>query len=94
METRILLLMMLGVSLLFFGCAKKAPEAPAEVAAEDGDVTGPAGEPAGTEPEAEPEEPAEVPEETQKLADLFKVDTDKPLEGEGLDLETPEAKEE
>ncbi len=91
MDTKILLLVMLGISLLVFGCAKKAPEAPAEVAAEE---EPPAEEPAAGPEEAEPEEPAEVSEDMQKLADLFSVDTDKPLEDEGLDVETPAAKEE
>jgi hypothetical protein len=86
MNGRILLILLLGISFLFFGCAKQA-EAPQE----EQEI-----------PEAEETPPAEeVEEETpvdndtglseEDLADLFQIETDEPLGGEGLDTSTPSA---
>jgi hypothetical protein len=73
MNARILLLLLLGISFLFFGCAKKGDAAT--------EVT---------------EEPGEAPEEggdkAEEVADLFQIDTDKPLGDEGLDMDSPSAK--
>jgi len=100
MDGKTLLLLLLGVSFLFFGCAKKgeaAPEAP-------GAQLGPSGETTTPEPEATPSAEANATpsapnatagedDGTEALADLFRVETDKPLEDEGLDTSTPKSKE-
>jgi hypothetical protein len=115
MNGRLLLLLLLGASFLFFGCAKKgepAPEAPGTQLGPAGETTPPADD---TTPPAEvndtPQADANVtpPAETNEtdgeddaddaedgigdLADLFQIDTDKPLEDEGFDTSTPESKE-
>ncbi len=98
MNMRIVLLLIIGVSFLFFGCAKQAgePAAPAEESEEEVEVPEeevPAEEEPGEVPpvEEEPEEeiPENVSEEEQELADLFQIDTDEPLGDEGLGMETP-----
>jgi len=126
MNNKLMLLLVLGVSLVLFGCAKPAGESNLPPTGEIGaaDEVPPATDTPETEepietpeveetPEDEPEapvaepetpeieEPEEVPEETEPvtevdeeaLADLFQVDTDKPLEDEGYDVETPSAQE-
>ena len=85
MNMRVVLLLIVGASFLFFGCAKQAeePAAPAEEVEEE--VTGE--EVAVEEPEEVPpveelpeeEIPENVSEEEQELADLFQIDTDEPL---------------
>ncbi|MFH2101281.1 MAG: hypothetical protein ABII71_04325 [Candidatus Micrarchaeota archaeon] len=109
MNTKLMLLLVLGMSLVLFGCAKKAE--PDTTLSPEGEL-GPAGEvpeaapdavPETPEPDAPPAEPENLtvprgpgpvelpPSETdeEKLADLFQIDTDQPLEDEGLDIETP-----
>ncbi len=119
MDIKIVLLLVLGVSFLFFGCAgKKAnpnegvkydeiestepdetvtPPPAQEPSADDStdvedeteaDDSDEAGD--SDESSVEDEQEVEADEETEALADLFVVDTDKPLEGEGFDVESPE----
>ncbi len=115
MDIKIVLLLVLGVSFLFFGCAgKKAnpdegvkydeiestepddPAPPAEEASDDDSTDVEETEEDGsdmedgTQEEESDEEEMGADEETEELADLFVVDTDKPLEGEGFDVESPE----
>lgn len=94
MNTKILLLLLLGVSFLFFGCAKKAAET--DNVSETDDVTEEE-ETADEEDETteEDNETAEEPdEEEEELADLFDIDKDKPVGDEGLDVESPSSESE
>jgi hypothetical protein len=91
MNGRILLLLLLGASFLFFGCAKKgesAPEAP-------GTQLGPAGEtsPPKTQDNATAPAKDNLTEDEKSVADLFQIDTDKPMGDEGLGTDTPKSKE-
>jgi hypothetical protein len=115
MDIKIVLLLLLGVSFLFFGCAGKKAQNPNEGVKYDEIESTEPDVPVTTTPvEAETsddvptdvvdeievedsdeapeetEEEIEVDEETEDLADLFVIDTDKPLEGEGFDVESPE----
>ena len=102
MNTKLLILLVLGVSLVFFGCTKRAsggnetlptidaPENELPVANETPEDPG--------EPEEEPGEPSAPPSETtetipetseEELADLFDISTEEPVGGEGLDSESP-----
>lgn len=106
MNTRIVLLLILGISFLFFGCAKPAEEEVAPTVEtgevkEEMEVTEEEEVPVEEEleevpPAEEPEEeiPEGVSEEDQALADLFQIDTDEPLGDQGLGTETPSAQEE
>ena len=77
MNAKMILLLLLGFSFLFMGCAKKDGAAPAE-------------QPPAEAPPEEGEPGVEVSiEEQERVADLFQVETDKPLEDEGLDIGTP-----
>ena len=99
MDIKIILLLMLATSVLMFGCAGKgkAPAAEtAEITTPDDQPEGPAEEEPATpaeeteEPEAsEPEEPSADASDDEALADLFQIDTDKPISDEGLDVDTP-----
>lgn len=121
MDTRILVLLLLGVSLLAFGCAAKnsgsptlgaanQTTAPANDTMDDSGQAGDASDGAmdnGTSGEGATNgtvqdevtpanDSGEVganasDDDLSGLADLFKVDTDKPLEGEGLDVESPDS---
>lgn len=83
MDKRMILLVLLGVSLLISGCAGKG--APArDVSAPDGDGGAPAQNDASGDDK-------EVSQADKDLADLFIIDADKPLEGEGFDVKSPEA---
>ena len=79
MNMRLLLLLLVGVSFLFFGCAKKG----------DGTVAAPTEEP----PTIDGSPSAGNASDAKELADLFQVDEGKPLEDEGLAMGTPSAKE-
>lgn len=102
MEIKIALMVLLAASFLMFGCAGKGSQTaagqPSEISASDG------GEPAVDNASAEEQQPAaeeqpagqppaEQPAETgsdgSELADLFQIDTDKPISDEGLDVSTP-----
>lgn len=76
MNAKILVLLLLGISFLFLGCAKRGDGAVQEET-----------------PEGEAPADGEVSEEEQELADLFQIDTDKPLEDEGYGVGTPSAQE-
>jgi len=117
MDIKIVLLLVLGVSFLFFGCAGKKAN-PNEGVKYDEIKSTESEEPVAPPPAEEPsdddstdeteeddsdvedgaeeeetdkeEEEMEVDGETEELADLFVIDTDKPLEGEGFDVESPE----
>lgn len=118
MDKKILVLLLLGLSLLAFGCAGKKADAPPTIGA--GDETAPAandvvddsgnetdengtmGDSADDAMDDDGDETADGEVSTNAsgsgkglsdLADLFNVDTDKPLEGEGLDVKTPESNE-
>lgn len=113
MDIKIVLLLVLGVSFLFFGCAGKkansnegvkydeiestepdepvtAPPAEDPSDAEPMDVEDETEEDDSDEGSVEDEEEMEADEQTEDLADLFEIDTDKPLEGEGFDVKSPE----
>ncbi|MFH1684948.1 MAG: hypothetical protein ABH983_01455 [Candidatus Micrarchaeota archaeon] len=114
MDIKIVLLLVLGVSFLFFGCASKkanpnegvkydeiestepddsVTSPPAEEEVSDDDSTYVEAETEADDSDegtVEHEEEFEADEETEDLADLFVIDTDKPLEGEGLDVKSPE----
>ncbi|MBU0532030.1 hypothetical protein KKB44_00905 [Candidatus Micrarchaeota archaeon] len=68
MKIKFLLLLLLGVSFLFFGCAKKGEE---------------------TNVTQTPNATQNISADDQELADLFQIDTDRPLGDEGLDTGTP-----
>jgi hypothetical protein len=115
MDTRILVLMLLGVSLLAFGCAAKNSGSPTLGAANQtvvpsNDTPADSGQVgAGSDEEimdnGTVQDGADMDDNSGEvgtnastsdknlsdLADLFKVDTDKPLEGEGLDVESPDS---
>jgi hypothetical protein len=116
MDAKILVLLLLGVSLLAFGCAGKKAQAPPTIGA--GDDTLPAANDTMDDSEDETDENESMDDSEDEseghdakddeegmdeantsgkdisdLADLFKVDSDKPLEGEGLDVKTPESNE-
>lgn len=93
MNIKIVLLMVLAASILLLGCAGKArqdaTEQPPEISAPADSADEPASQPSG-----EPEKPAEEPAENASgdegaLADLFRIDTDKPISDEGFDVSTP-----
>jgi DNA replication initiation complex subunit (GINS family) len=105
MDKRILLLMLLGVSLLVFGCAGKKAQTqdtmeqteeqandtmPAEQVNETTEESNESTEPVQNDSDIEENETVEN-KDLSEIADLFVVDTDKPLEGEGLDVDTPES---
>lgn len=104
MDIKIALLVMLAASFLLFGCAGKArqdsTEQPPEISA-PADGQPPAEQieqpSEGGQPAEEPEQSDVPPEESAEnastddsaLADLFQVDTDKPISDEGFDVSTP-----
>lgn len=100
MDSKILILLLLCASLLAFGCAGKKAQQPGPV---QGNTIQPSGAQEGTNgtmgaPETGEDEsmPATgdmngADSDLSDLADLFVVDTDKPLEGEGLDIEGPKS---
>ncbi len=115
MDMKILVLLLLGVSLLAFGCAgKKAQDSPTLGA---GDDTTPAANDTADDSEddsgmaddsedgamddeddamdddSEENESMNASKDLSDLADLFRVDTDKPLEGEGLDVKSVDSNE-
>jgi len=71
MRMPILLMLLLGVSFMFFGCAKKGTDR--QPLPNDTNVSG-----------------SDASDATE-LADLFQVDTDKPIGDEGLDMGSPSA---
>ncbi len=105
MNGRMLLVLILGISFLFFGCAQQAPQQPITPVVAPEEETPPAAEEVIEQPVEEPveetveeevppaEEPGEeIPEEEiseEQLADLFQVETDEPLGDEGLETGTP-----
>ncbi len=110
MDTKILVLLLLGISLLAFGCAGKKANPPKEIVTEEiGPVIN--GTANDTEDDSDAEAEVQVDEDNEtkddvpdkvetntstgkdlsELADLFKVDTDKPLEDEGFDVKSPES---
>ena len=103
MDIKIVLLLVLATSILMFGCAGKEkqqevtepPEmsAPADDQQPAEEPAEPADEPAenDTPPveEQPPAEPADNASDDSALADLFQIDTDKPISDEGLDVSTP-----
>lgn len=104
MDSKLFIFLLLGVSLLAFGCAGKKAQAP-QPTQEDTVQPAATGQQAGagdTIAAPEPEQNASMPETVEEssgepgsnlsdLADLFQVDTDKPLEGEGFDIESPKS---
>ena len=100
MDTKILVLLLMGVSLMAFGCAGKSAQTPTSaandsVAGEDtmgGDMESNDSTDNGTTVEDNTSANASG-KNLSDLADLFVVDTDKPIEDEGLDIETPESNE-
>jgi len=106
MNAKIAILLILGISFLFFGCAKKGSQStsgPVEPS-DSGEVSDGAVENGtnGTQDVAEAdigEEIVDIETETsseeaddmKSLADLFQVDTDQPLGDEGLDTSTPDS---
>jgi len=97
MNIKIVLLVLLATSILMFGCAGKArqdaTEQPPDISAPaDGTVEEP--EQPAEEPQQPAEEPSQEPAENASgdesaLADLFQIDTDKPISDEGFDVSTP-----
>ncbi|MEW6748966.1 MAG: hypothetical protein AB1295_04635 [Candidatus Micrarchaeota archaeon] len=90
MNLKLMLLVVLAASFLMLGCAGKAKTSDTGQAA--GEVNAPADSPgqdedaAGVDAVQDGSSDAVDPSE---LADLFQIDTDKPLSDEGLDVSTP-----
>lgn len=85
MDAKIVLLLLLGVSFLFLGCAKKGAETK-NISAASGEEE--IGEETG-EGTVEVEQDEGQADAEKELADLFQIDTDKPLGDEGLDIGAP-----
>lgn len=81
MNTKILILLLLGVTFLFLGCTKKGeqPETPSGAGANTG--AGNAGASSG----------AAANTSDQQLAGLFNIEADKPMGDEGLSTSTPKS---
>jgi uncharacterized lipoprotein YajG len=98
MDTKILILLLLAVSFLFFGCAKKGKTnvtkelpviAAKENVSENKTTVNSTNESTTTLPK---NETTTANASDKSLADLFQIDTDKPLEDEGFNVSNPSAK--
>jgi len=83
MDIKIAIVLALVVFLAFSGCAKKGAEQGAGTQSGQGQGT----------PDQANQQPSGASAQDQELADLFRIDTDKPLSDEGFGVSTPGSEE-
>ena len=87
MNSKLLILVLLGISLVFFGCTKRTSGGNETLP----QVDAPEAVPDAGEPVEEPGGPSAHAGSEKGLPELFNISTEQPLADEGLESESPSA---